>query len=155
MAEITQQEFEQRVRNAINQLEETRPALALAIVQNLTSAIKLRVQQTGVNSDGAKFVPYNPVYAKYGRKAKGYQAGYVDFTRTGQMFRSIQPRVTENRLGFTGVEVKSLDPTGQTKLDGQAKKRGNIITPNEREIEAGRIANDARIRNILQQNGLL
>ncbi len=70
------------------------------------------------------------------RELDGYQAGYVDFTRTGEFWRSIAAQIESEDNERTLVIIKARDEKNQAKLDSFATKRGNILllTSEEQEI---------------------
>jgi hypothetical protein len=112
---------------------------------------KGRVQRSGQDAEGDSFAPYNPIYAKYGRLAQGYQAQYVDFTRRGRMWASIKPTIEDAEPGRVTVVIASDNSEDQTKLNGQFKKRGNILRWDKQTIEAVRAANNMRVDQLVQK----
>lgn len=149
---MTPNEYQNRIQRAKQLLIENRPAEVLTIAQELIDQVIERIQTGGRNSEGQQFAPYNPIYAQRGRRAQGYQAEYVDFTRRGRMWASVQPFIERNDTDTTQVEIRARDAENQRKIDGQAKKRGNILRPSDQEIQIARDANNARILNFLNEN---
>jgi len=147
---MTSQEYIREVQRVRAQLREERPKEVLRIAFDLIQDVKRRIQQSGQNYEGSPFEDYNPVYAKYGRREKGYQAEYVDFTRTGRMWASVIPEITSNTATETEVTIRSSNAGDQVKIDGAERKRGNILRPNDQEIETARLANIDRIERILK-----
>lgn len=127
-------EFQQKLMLIKSRLIQQRARIALQAASDLSTTIKLRIQETGINADGIKFSPYSKRYAIEGRKKLGYQAEYFDATRTGRMTNNIQPRIEENTQDRTLVVITARDATERAKLAGQVKKRGNIIRPSKNEI---------------------
>lgn len=149
---MTDKEFIAAIRAARAELQETLPAEALRMAQDGLTLTKGRVQRSGINAEGQSYEGYSPIYAKYGRLALGYQADYVDFTRRGRMWASIQPFLIESRPNYVEVEIKAADDENQTKLNGQFAKRGNILEWDEQTVEAVRAANNLRVEKILQKH---
>jgi hypothetical protein len=133
-----------RIRKIKSDLISNRETDALKIAFDTTALIKLRIQSKGENADGAQFTPYTPDYKKE-REKKGYQVGFVDFTRTGRMFASIGPEVTASDVFTATVEIKGRDEKTRAMLRGHAGKRGNILRPSKAEIELVKRANRERI----------
>lgn len=144
-------EFIQKIQRVKEEMRRNRPAETLVIANDALALIKLRIQTSGESAAGSPYEGYTSIYAKYGRRAKGYQDDYVDFTRTGNMFKSIRPEVIENTVDRTVVEIKARDRESQTKLNGQFRKRGNILEPSESEIRMVNEANRDRIDKYLRQ----
>lgn len=113
---------------------EARQKTALITALDLIALVKLRIQTEGRDANNQSFVPYTLPYAK-DRQNFGAQTGFVDFTRTGRMWASIRPEIIEDTIEKTVVEIKSRTAEGQAKLNGQFKKRGNILLPTNEEIE--------------------
>ena len=87
--------------------------------------------------------------------ATGRQTNYVDFTDTGQMWRSIAPRVSANTESATEVVIDARDPFNQQKLDKalvqpRGNARGNILMLSQDDIDDLTTAHGQRILNYLQ-----
>lgn len=106
--------------------------------------MQLRIQTRGYNFQEQPFSPYTPAYAK-NRKNAGYQADYVDFTRTGNLWANVRPEVVENTEYTTTVEITARDRGNQAKLQGAVPKRGNILRLSDAEIDLLRQLNEQRI----------
>ena len=122
----------------INQMAAERVQLILGIATDLIGLERLRIQRSGLNSDGVPFTPYSKQYAKR-REVKGLQSDKVDFTVTGRMLGSIRPFVLRQLEGTTEVVIKASNQTEQDKLNWQKTKptsrpRGNILIPTQKEI---------------------
>jgi hypothetical protein len=142
-------EYLNKAINAKREYEQQRQRLALLIVNDLLSLTKLRVQSTGINSEGVKYVPYTKEYAEKGRKKLGYQIEHIDFTRSGRMWNSILGKVESINSESVNIVVKASFPSEQLKLNGQFKKRGNILTPSKSEIALAGINGKIRAAKIL------
>lgn len=131
---MTFDEFQQKLLLAKTTIISSRARLALLAANDLSATVKLRIQETGQDANGLQFSPYTPQYAIKGRKQKGYQAEYVDFTRTGRMMANIQPQVASDTKEKTLIVITARSQSERAKLRGQGRKRGNIIRPSVQEI---------------------
>jgi len=147
---MTPQEYKRRVAEVRKRLHEERPAETLRVANELLTQVKERIIGSGRNYQGNPFASYNPIYAKR-RDEAGRQTQYVDFEFTGRMWASIRPEVTLNTPTTTEVTIKASNQGDQDKLNGQFRKRGNILRPTEQEIEFARQANADRIRELIQR----
>ena len=134
----------ERIRQIKADIISNREADALSIGFDLAALIKLRIQTTGVDSDGKAFEGYVSPYAK-DRQKKGYQIGYVDFTRTGRLMANIAPRIENSSVFSATVVIDGSDQRSKDIIAGAAKKRGNILGASPDEIELARKANQSRI----------
>jgi hypothetical protein len=142
---MTPEEFAQRLEQVKTIIISNRQNDCLKIAADLKALIQLRIQTGGNDSQGQRFAPYTSAYAKYGRNAQGYQSEYFDFTRTGRAFSNISPVVTDQSKNITIVQVTGRSNETLLKLAGQVKKRGNILTPSQSEIDITNKANAQRI----------
>lgn len=112
------------------------PDLEAAALVASNEAIALRqltIQESGQGVDG-DFSDYTDSYAR-DRSQNGYQTEYKDYTRTGELFRSINPEVIDRQPNSVTVEIKARDQDNQNKLNGAFKKDGNILTNTTEEID--------------------
>lgn len=144
----TAAEYAQNIRARIEKLNNERPKEVLRIASDLIAQVELRIQTSGTNFSGGRFIDYTPDYAKK-RQNEGYQVGYVDFTVTGALWASMLPRVTKQGETLVEIEVKPSTADNQTKLNGQFRKRGNILLPSQSEIDNTKDANLQRIKKAL------
>jgi len=135
-------------RQRLDNLNKQREAEALIIGTQLATLIKLRIQETGRNADGAAFAPYVPSYAK--RRAKlGFQTQYVDFTRSGRLMANIRAYVANSNDTSTTIHITAREDDNQLKLLGALRKRGNILRPNDAEQNTAQLLNADRLRKYL------
>lgn len=146
---MTAEEFDRQLEESINLLRQNRRDEVLRISSDLKALVQLRIQTSGESPTGGAFAPYTSKYAKYGRRNLGYQDQYFDFTRTGQAFANIRPIVTEDTDDSTTVTVSGVNQDTNDKLRGQVRKRGNILTPNNEELDIVREANRRRIQKYI------
>lgn len=120
-------QFAQRLRNGINEIVQTQSKDALASATLASALVKLRIQQTGLNSEGRQFPYYRPSYARYKEDVLGRKPSFVDFTLTGELMNNIIPQVTSTRFGIIEVILTAKRPNNQLKLRGFLDKYGNIL----------------------------
>ena len=145
---MSSDEYIAKTRQQLALLNANRPAETLKLALDLKALIQLRIQTSGRNAAGSRFAPYTPAYSLT-RQKKGRQTGYVDFTDTGRMWNSIRPQVINSDETTTTIVVRASNAGDQAKLDGQARKRGNILTPSQDEISIAIQANNERVRKYL------
>lgn len=145
---MTSEEFVIYTRQQLALLNANRPSETLKLALDLKALIQLRIQTSGRSASGSRFVPYTPAYSLT-RQKKGRQTAYVDFTDTGRMWNNIRPQVINSDETTTIIVVQASNAGDQAKLSGQAKKRGNILTPSQDEINIAVQANNERVRKYL------
>lgn len=138
-----------RIRQVKHNLEANREAEATRIVLDQIALTKLRVQTKGESYTGAAFAPYVPAYKKE-RQSKGYQVGYVDFTRTGRMWAAVRPVTVRVSVFSATIAIEGADQRARDIIAGARPKRGNIVQPSKAEIELSRLANRERIRRAFE-----
>jgi len=141
-------DFRRKIREIIDNLTGNQPQDVLRIANDVTALIKLRIQRSGKNKDGLDFAPYTQQYAKR-RAAQGYQVSRVDFTVTGRLFANVRPYLEGRKLNGVVVSITAKEPDNIKKLAGATKKRGNILLPSKKEVEAARQANRQRLLNYI------
>lgn len=129
---------------------EARRKSALITAFDLIALVKLRVQTQGKDSNNVSFVPYTLPYAKE-VKRQGGNPNKVTFTRTGRMWAAIKPEIIEDTIERTVVEIKARTQDAQNKLNGQFRKRGNILLLTDEEIE---IALEGHLERILNETNV-
>ena len=139
----------ERIRQIKADIIGNREADALRIGFDLAALIKLRIQTTGVDSSGKAFEGYVSPYAKE-RQKKGYQIGYVDFTRTGRLMANIAPRIEKSNVFTATVIIDGIGQRSKGIIAGAARKRGNILSASADEIELARKANISRLEKYLK-----
>jgi hypothetical protein len=139
-----------RLRQAKAEIVRDRERDVLRIALDQVALMKLRVQGTGIQDNLLPFAPYSPSYAKE-RASRGYQIGFVDYTRTGQMFASVTPRVTESSVFTATVVIESNNERGQTIIRAAFRRNGRLLTANSKaELEQVRRWNRQRILSKLR-----
>lgn len=145
---MTARDFADQIRRNVEALRNNREAELKTIGSDLAALIKLRIQGSGENYQGAKFSPYTSGYATQ-RQKKGFQIGYVDFTRSGRLWASVYPDVDGNGAKYT-IVISAHGADNIQKVEGAVKKRGNILRPSQDELNLAEQANAARVRKYLQ-----
>lgn len=142
---MTPREFTDDFRNRAAQLAANRDRECLQISTEFKALIQLRVQTRGDNYQDQPFSPYTPGHSN--RRARlGYQTDYVDFTMPGRLWANIIPQVESSTAQQTTVEITARSQENQAKLQGAARKRGNILLPSRDEIALPVRLNTERIR---------
>lgn len=123
----------------VAQVKADRRKNCLGVALNLKALVQLRIQRSGLNSDGVPFTPYSTQYARK-REAEGYQNKKVDFTVSGRMWASIAAFVVRDLEGTTEIVIKAGNDAEQTKLNApltrpKAGPRGNILKPTKKEAD--------------------
>lgn len=108
-------------------------AAALVASHEAIALRQLTIQERG-EGVGGDFTDYTDSYAR-DRSKNGYQTQHKDYTRTGELFRSIQPEVVDRSPAVVTVEIKARDKDNQAKLNGAFKKDGNILTNTTDELQ--------------------
>lgn len=145
---MTALELAATIRRNLQALRDNRERELQIIGSDISALIKLRIQGSGENFQGSKFTPYTPGYATQ-RQKKGFQIGYVDFTRTGRLWASVYPDVDGSGAKYT-IVISAHGVDNIRKVEGSEKKRGNILRPSQDELNLASQANEARVRKYLQ-----
>lgn len=140
------------IRKVSADITQNREKDGLRIAFDVLALVKLRVQTSGVNSEGQSFAPYTP-FTKRERTKGGYQVGFVDYTQTGRFWASIRPRVEDSSPFAVTIAIGPTDAYGREILDDAEPKRGNLLLASKEEIEIARKFNFERISNYLNQVG--
>lgn len=123
-----------RFRNSISEIQKSKTKRAIGVAMSVLAQTKKRIQDTGEDYQGLLYAPYTEKY-KSTRKDDGFQVEYVDFTRTGRLWNSINPFIERDERFFTVVVLRPRDEKNQNKLKGLAENRGNILTPSSDELK--------------------
>jgi len=132
---MTLGEYVNQFARTLRELRSTKTERAVGVAGDVLAQVKRRVQTSGTNFRGVTFAPYSRLYATQRRKA-GFQAAYVDFTRRGRLWNSINPFVQREGRFNTIVVVRPRDRENQQKLNKLSvlKNRGNILIPSNTEL---------------------
>lgn len=146
---MTPREIAQRLNANLQEYLSNEEKETARIAQDLLTQIKLRIQTSGKNSQGAAFVGYVPSYAKY-RQKKGAQTSFVDLTMTGRLWANTKVETVKTDGGKTAFIIGPTNPENTAKLLGQLEKRGNVLIPTQDEITIALEANLERVRKLFQ-----
>lgn len=135
-------EFENATRKFIQ--EQANDALLTGL--DAKALVQLRVQNTGIDYLGNPFDGYSTPYAMK-RQDAGRQDKHVDMTFRGHFWNNTKPRIIDQKGGVVTVRLGPDNPTDQAKLDGQVKKRGNMLLLSKDEV---RILTDSYTRRRLR-----
>jgi len=132
---MTLGEYVSQFARTLFELRNTKTERAVGVAGDVLAQVKRRVQTSGTNFRGVTFAPYSRLYATQRRKA-GFQTAYVDFTRRGRLWNSINPFVKREGRFNTIVVVRPRDRENQEKLNKLSvlKNRGNILIPSNTEL---------------------
>lgn len=139
----------ERVRQIKQDIISNREAEVMKMALDGLALVKLRIQTKGQSADGPQFAPYVPSYAAERKKA-GYQIGFVDYTRTGQFWASIRPRVEESDLFKTVVVIGATNARGAEILQDAEPKRGNLLQFSKEEINLLEDLNKRRVEKYIK-----
>lgn len=146
-------DYIERIKQARERLIANRQSESLQIAQDIIALVQYRIQATGTNYLNASFAPYGQRRATE-RQQRGRQTRYVDFTDTGELWRSIAPRISFNSESATEVTIDARDTRNKEKLDKaliqpRQNPRGNILMLSSDDIDDLTAAHGARIAKYL------
>jgi len=121
----------------------------LRIANEVAQKVQVRIQSSGRSHTGAPFPGYSPEYKKE-KSEKGLQVRYFDFTDTGFAWQNIGAEFVKDEQGQAVIEIKAKNADAERKLQGQLKKRGNILRINADEKRFFREENRKRIINLFR-----
>lgn len=147
---MTSEELKRNINIFLNNyFRNDRENIALRIAKDLKAQVQLRVQTSGLNSEGRPFEPYVPRY-KAQRKKKGFQPFYFDMTRSGEYWADVKEEVVNSNPNEVTIQIGPTRQNNINKALGQVKKRGNILIPSDEELELAFEAWVESITNRLQ-----
>jgi len=171
-------DFAKTIRLVISDLNENRERESLIIAKETVAIARLRIQNQGEDSEGQQFDLYSQaVVPKFFYKGKSLNATAEEEVRTGEWllsyetFREINNlRVDIKDFTFTGdmwrnVGVTSIDNKGAVvdiSIGGQttraaellgyhSDKYGNLLAPNESEVQFLRDSHLERVFNSINK----
>jgi len=122
------------------------------MILDAKALVQLRIQTAGEDANGNQFDDYNPIYGR--RKRIDFPKNkFFDFTRTGEAWRSMIPITVEETATTIQIDLLPRDQKNRDKLNGQFKKRGNILLLSAEEIRILQEANLERILKYMNPNG--
>ena len=157
-------DFQKYLQEVIQVLDDTREKEAEITGQDLTALVRDRVQNDKLKADGSPFGTYSQSVVPYwffkdkGRVSNadkrvldkyGYFASYADFrdvnnlfsdeidlTFTGAMWKSAGVEDVQQNEGVTTAIISFKGEDNKLKAGYHSDRFGNILTPNEQEINA-------------------
>lgn len=146
-------EWGELMRKRVQRMNDNRNKDALVISLDLKALVQLRIQSTGKAYTGSVFSPYSEGYKKVRQKA-GAQISKRTFTLKGEMWRNIRPEVIGGGATSVVVEIVARDTLNRKKLSAalvqpKSNPAGNILRPNERELQIVQEANKDRVLKYL------
>lgn len=152
---ITLLEYNRRIQGVINDLKAgAHGDVMMQIASNAIALIKDRVQEKGLNPQGAKYPDYSKRYKDFKQKEGKYR-GFVDFTFSGRMFNNIKIMSPKNELDQGIAVIKATTPEESEKLSKNTKSRGDILALSDSEVEKLTKQYEQGILNIWRKNQLL
>lgn len=167
-----------RIELIKQELESTREEESVRIANDMFSVTRLRIQQEREDSTGSKFGNYSVALVPrwYGeakalsagakqrirggdyfqsykdfREADGLQTEALDFTRTGQMFQQSGVTEIENTTNTTIVKIGGQTEYAKRILGYHNERFGNILQPNEEEVQLVVDAQRERIEELISR----
>jgi hypothetical protein len=152
---ITILEYNKRLDGVIKDLQSGAHGTVMSQVGSAAiEMVKERVQEKGLNPEGQKYSPYSKSYLEY-KKKEGKYRGFVDFSFSNQMWRSIKLVSPKDELELGIAVIKATTPLEKEKLSKNTARRGDILALNQ--DEKGKLVHiyEQGILNIFRKNKLL
>jgi len=141
-------QYSDELKSRLEAWKANRAGELLRIGVSLAGQVKLRISEEGRNAAGQPFPDYVPSYKKT-RASLGFQVEYVDFTRSGALFRDVNAFLLSDDGRRSVVSITAKRNENQDKLRGAVRKRGNILVPSEDELALAVAAYEDRRRKYL------
>lgn len=152
---ITILEYNRRLQGVINDLQSgAHGQVMIKVAEDAIAMIRQRVQEKGLNPEGAKYKDYSPGYKAYKIKEKKYR-GFVDFTFEGRMFNNIKLVSPRDELDQGIAVIKATTSEDSEKLAKNTLTRGDILAVSEQEEKQLLADYEQGILNIFRKNQLL
>lgn len=162
MARIDFDTMINRLRACRQEMEATRQIDALKIGLDAVAAIKVRVQNEGLNAEGQSFGVYTEQYQKWRAKNNLTAAPFplVNFKKTTAMWNSTTANVTFDGNGVTEVRIlpEGADDQGVSNLDKMRwneERFGPILDVSQAERDMIQAAVTARYIKLFKKYELL
>ena len=152
---ITLLEYNKRLNGVIADLQTGAHGQVMTqVASNAIVMVKQRVQEKGLNPEGAKYSPYSKSYQKAKEKAGKYR-GFVDFSLTNRMWSNIKIVSDKAELDLGTAVIKATTTFEQDKLNWNTEKKGEILALSESEKKTLVNNYEQGILNIFRKNRLL
>lgn len=154
MAQLTIEQYLERLDRVIRDLERQRPQEAQKIANDTLALVKRRVINTGQAADGTQFSPYSPQYAEL-RESRGRPTSYKNFSFVGTMWKETIPVVRETRPGVSIIEISASGNLSKDKIRWNSTREGKAITDlSQDEQELLNELNQERLTNLFKKYGI-
>lgn len=167
-----------RLRVIIDEIEATRSEQSFLVAKELVANVRSRVQNQKVDADGTSFGTYSTAvvprwmlekramsggaktriragawFQSYTdlREANNLKTDSIDFTFTGRLWQQTGVSDIQASRGITTVKIGGQTEYAKQILGFQEERHGNILTPNEEELQRVREAHEERILNIINR----
>jgi len=152
---ITLLDYSKRLNGVIRDLQEgAHGQVMVQVASNAIVLIKQRVQEKGLNPEGAKYPEYSKGYLTY-KKKEGKYRGFVDFSFTNDMWSRIKLISPKDELDKGIAVIKATTSFEQNKLNWNTEKKGDILALNEKEKQSLVKSYEQGILNMFRKNQLL
>ena len=141
-------EFAIRLRQTVQALNDSRENESILIAKELTALVRRRVQNEKVNSEGVPFGTYSPFWANV-RANNNLPTDLKNYTFSGDMWRNTGPILVDNTAASTTVTIGGQTSRAAALLGFNSERDGDLIAPNEQEIQFVTEAHEERVFNIL------
>jgi rRNA maturation endonuclease Nob1 len=131
---MTPREAAQHYRRLIEKMGATQAEDALQTAFDGVGLLRARIPR-GEDFRGQSFSDYTPDYAQRGRLDLGYQAAYKDYTRTGELLKSITAEVRQQTPGAVTIAIAPQGTENIDKVRGAVRKDGNLMKLSATEID--------------------
>lgn len=148
-------QYGENLKRAIEELKATRTRETTLMMLDEVAVVKARVINTGESAEGGGFNPYSPAYKKL-REKKTRPTAYRNFSMTGEMWKKVEPIVTESDDVSTTYIVNSTEDRAH-KLIGynKASGGGDFLLISDKEQALLHTLNRQRVLNILRKHNVI
>lgn len=152
---ITLLDYSKRLNGVIRDLETgAHGQVMVQVASNAIALVKQRVQEKGLNPDGAKYPEYSKGYLAK-KKKEGKYRGFVDFSFTARMWNNIKLISPKNELDEGIAVIKASTGFEQDKLNWNTENKGEILALSEKEKQSLVRTYEQGILNMFRKNQLL
>lgn len=164
---MTPQEYQQAIQGVISDIEGGAVTdLMVQLATDTLATIRQRVQQTGIDSNGAKYRDYTEGYKKFkmgltadkktGRRYPNRYKGYTDFSLTNDMWNSMQVvKVNDNMAAIMATGSDKTGISNRDKLQRNTDKFGPINEASQDERKQIVADYKTGVLNIFARHGLM
>lgn len=153
---MTAEEYSKRFQNVISELQNGAMGdILVATANEAQMMIKERIQERGIDANGARYKDYTEAYKKRKQKAGKYR-GFTDFSFTTRMWQNVQLVSSTSEAGedVGRATISAKSEENRVKLQANTERFGGILELSEGEIDTLRQSYKDRIYNIWERNGI-